>query len=94
VCVCVCVFGGGRGKPNEHLNAIDPSADNHYKQLDNLEYLSYVRSMIADIIRCARKMKSISAMGEAAFENGRMKLVKCYIRSIAETWTIRKVDRK
>jgi hypothetical protein len=79
------------------------------KQLENVEYFNYLGSMINDA-RCTREIKSRIAMAKAAFNkkhtlftskldlNLRQKLVKCYIWSIAlygaETWTLRKVDRK
>jgi hypothetical protein len=79
------------------------------KQLDNVEYLNYLGSMITNDARCS-EIKSRIAMAKAAFNkkknlftskldlNLRKKLVKCYIWSIAlygaETWTLRKVDQK
>jgi hypothetical protein len=79
------------------------------KQLDNVEYLNYLGSMITNDARCTREIKSRIAMAKAAFNkkknlftskldlNLRKKLVKCYIWSIslygAETWTLRKVDQ-
>jgi hypothetical protein len=80
------------------------------KQLENVEYLKYLGSMITNDARCTHEIKSRIAMAKAAFNkkktlftskldlNLRKKLVKCYIWSItlygAETWTLRKVDQK
>jgi hypothetical protein len=80
------------------------------KQLKNVEYFSYLGSMITNDARCTREIKSRIAMAKAAFNkkknlftseldlNLRKKLVKCYIWSIAlygaETWTLRKMDQK
>jgi hypothetical protein len=80
------------------------------KQLENVEYFSYLGSMITSDARCTREIKSRIAMAKTAFNknknlftsklelNLRKKLVKCYIWSIAfygaETWTLRKVDQK
>jgi hypothetical protein len=79
------------------------------KQLENVEYLSYLGSIITNDARCTSEIKSRIAMAKAAFINKtlftikqdlnlRTKLVKCYIWSIAlysaETWTLRKVDQK
>jgi hypothetical protein len=80
------------------------------KQLENVEYLNYLGSMITNDATCTREIKSRIAMAKAAFNNKknlftskldlnlRKKLVKCYIWSIAlygaETWTLRKVDQK
>jgi hypothetical protein len=79
------------------------------KQLENVEYLNYLGSMITNDARCTREIKSRIAMAKAAFNNKknlftskldlnlRKKLVKCYIWSTAlygaETWTLRKVIR-
>jgi hypothetical protein len=67
-------------------------------------------SMTTNYARCTCEIKSRIAIGTATFNkkktlptskldlNLRMKLVKCYIWSIAlhgaETWTLRKVDQK
>jgi hypothetical protein len=80
------------------------------KQLENVEYLNYFGSMIPNDARCTREIKSRITMVKAAFNkknnlftskldlNFRKKLVKCYVWTIAlygaETWTLRKVDRK
>jgi hypothetical protein len=80
------------------------------KQLENVECLNYLGSMIANDTRCAHEIKSSIAMAKATFNkkknpftskldlNLRKKLVNCYIWSIAlygaETWTLRKVDQK
>jgi hypothetical protein len=78
------------------------------KQLENVEYFSYLGRVINDA-RCTREIKSRIAMAKAAFNkknlftskqylNLRNKLVKCYNWSIAlygaETLTLRKVDQK
>jgi hypothetical protein len=79
------------------------------KQLENMEYFNYLRSMINDA-RCTREIKSRIAMAKSAFNkkknlftskldlNLRKKLVKRYIWNIvlygAETWTLRKIDQK
>jgi hypothetical protein len=79
------------------------------KQLENVEYLYYLGSMIANDPRCIREIKSRIAMAKATFNkkktlftskldlNLRKKLVKCYIWSIAlygaETWTLRTIDQ-
>jgi hypothetical protein len=80
------------------------------KQLENVEYFSYLGSMITNDARCTCEIKSRIAMAKAAFNkkknlftskldlNLRQKLVKCYIWSIAlygaETWTLQKMDQK
>jgi hypothetical protein len=64
------------------------------KQLENVEYFSYLGSMITNDARCTREIKSRIAMAEAAFNkktlftsklnlNLRKKLVKYYIWSVA-----------
>jgi hypothetical protein len=65
------------------------------KQLENVEYFNYLGSMITNDARCTREIKSRIALAKAAFNkkktlftskldlNLRMKLVKCYIWSIA-----------
>jgi hypothetical protein len=65
------------------------------KQLENVEYCNYLGSMITNDVRCTREIKSRIDMAKAAFNknrtlftskldlNLRMKLVKCYIWSIA-----------
>jgi hypothetical protein len=65
------------------------------KQLENVEYLNYLGSMITSDARCTREIKSRNAMAKTAFNkkknlftskldlNLRKKLVKCYIWSIA-----------
>ena len=79
------------------------------KQQGNLEYFSYVGSMITYDARCTWEIKSKTVMKKAAFDkkknlftgkldiNLRKKLVNCYIWSIAlygaENWTLRKIDR-
>jgi hypothetical protein len=80
------------------------------KQLENVEYFSYLGSMITNYARCTREIKFRIDMAKAAFNkkknlftskldlNLRKKLVKCYIWSIAlygaETWTLWKMDQK
>jgi hypothetical protein len=80
------------------------------KQLENVEYLNYLDSIITNDARCTCDIKSRIAIAKAAFNkkknlftskldfNLRKKLVKCYIWSIAlygaETWTLRKIDQK
>jgi hypothetical protein len=80
------------------------------KQLENVEYFSYLGSLITNDARCTCEIKSRISMAKAAFNKKktiftskldlilRKKLVKCYIWSIAlygaETWTLRKVDQK
>jgi hypothetical protein len=80
------------------------------KQLENVEYLNYLGSVITNDTGRTRKIKSRIAMAKAAFNkkknlltskldlNSRKKLAKCYIRSIAlygvETWTLGKVGQK
>jgi hypothetical protein len=79
------------------------------KQLENMEYFNYLGSTITNDARCTREIKSRIAMAKGAFNkkkniftskldlNLSMKLVNCYIWSIAlygaETWTVRKVDQ-
>jgi hypothetical protein len=65
------------------------------KQLENVEYLNSLGSMITNDARCTRVIKSRIAMAKAAFNkkknlftskldlNSMKKLVKCYIWSIA-----------
>jgi hypothetical protein len=65
------------------------------KQLENVEYCSYLDGMITNEARCTREIKSRIAMAKAAFNkqktlftskldlNLRKKLVKCYIWSKA-----------
>jgi hypothetical protein len=88
-------------QPSPIQNVIDK------KQLGNVEYFKYWVIMITNDARCAREIKSRSAMAKAAFNknlftskldlNFRKKLLKCYILSIAlygaDTWTLRKVDQ-
>jgi hypothetical protein len=80
------------------------------KQLENVEYVNYLCSMITNYERCTREMKSRIAVAKAAFNkkktlftskldlNLRKISVKCYNWSVAlcggETWTLRKVDQK
>jgi hypothetical protein len=80
------------------------------KQLENVEYLNYLGSIITNDVRCTCAIKSRIAMAKVAFNkkknlftgkldlNLRKKLVKCCIWNIvlygAETWTLRKIDQK
>jgi hypothetical protein len=80
------------------------------KQLENVEYINYLGSMITNDAKCTREIKSRIVMAKIVFNkkktlftskldlNLRKKLVKCYIWSIAlydaEKWTLRKVDQK
>jgi len=80
------------------------------KQLENVESLQYLGSILTDDGRCTCEIKCRIAMAKAAFNEKRTlftstldlelrkKLVKCYIWSIdlygAETWTLRAVDQK
>jgi hypothetical protein len=79
------------------------------KRLENVEYFTYLGSMINDA-RCTLEIKPRIAMAKAAFSEKkalftskldlylRKKLVKCHIWSIssygAETWALRKVGQK
>jgi hypothetical protein len=70
-----------------------------------MEYFDYLGSMINNA-RSIREIKLRIAMEKAAFNekktlftsevdlNLRKKLVKCCIWSIAETWTLRKINQK
>jgi hypothetical protein len=65
------------------------------KQLENVEYFSYLGSMITNYTRCTREIKSRISMAKAAFNKKKnlftskldlnlgKKLVKCYIWSIS-----------
>jgi hypothetical protein len=80
------------------------------KQLKNVEYFNYLRSLVTNDARFTRKIKSRIVMAKVAFNkekalftskwdlNLRKKLVKCYTWSTAlygaETWTLRTVDQK
>ena len=79
------------------------------KQLENVEYLKYLGSMLTNDGRCTCEIKSRIVMAKAAFNkktlftnkldlNLRKKLVKCYIWNMvsygAETWTLRAADQK
>jgi hypothetical protein len=80
------------------------------KQLENVESVKQLGSMLTDDGRCTCEIKSRIAMAKAAFNKKRAlftskidlelrkKLVKCYIWSIAlygaETWILRVVDQK
>jgi hypothetical protein len=77
----------------------------YQKQLENVEYFSYLVSMITSDARYRCEIKSRTAMAKAAFNkkktlftnkldlNLRKRLVKCYIWSIAlygaETWSLK-----
>jgi hypothetical protein len=77
--------------------------------LQNVEYYSYLGSMITNDARCTLEIKSRISMAQAVFNkkmfltskldsNLKKKLVKGYIWSIAlygaETWTLRQADEK
>ena len=78
--------------------------------MKNVEYFSYLVSMIKNNTKCAHEINARIAMAKAEFNrkkipftskldlNIRKKLVKCHIWSIAfygaETWTLQKVDEK
>jgi len=78
------------------------------KQLENVKYFKYLGSILANDGRGTCEIKCRNSMAKAAFNKKRtlftstldlklrMKLVKCYIWSIAfygtETWTLRAVD--
>ncbi|PNF30548.1 hypothetical protein B7P43_G09945 [Cryptotermes secundus] len=80
------------------------------KQLENVKCFKYLGSLLTYDGRCTCEIKSRIAMAKAAFSkqknlftskldlNLRMKLVKCYIWSIAlygaETYTLKAVDQK
>jgi hypothetical protein len=80
------------------------------KQLQNVESLKYLDSILTNDGRCTCEIKCRIAMAKAAFNKKRTlftstldlelrkKLVKCYIWRIAlydaETWTLRAVDQK
>jgi hypothetical protein len=80
------------------------------KQLQNVESSKYLGSILTNYGRCTFEIKCRIAMAKAAFNKKRtlftstldlelrMKLVKCYIWSIAlygaETWTLRAVFQK
>ena len=79
------------------------------KQLENVKYFKYLGSILANDGRCNCDIKCRISMVKAAFNkkralftstldlNLRMKLVKCYIWSVAlygaETWTLRAVGQ-
>jgi hypothetical protein len=76
--------------------------------MENVDIFKYLGSMLTNVGRCNREVKSRFAMAKAAFNKKRVlfiskmdlelkkKLVKCYIWSIAldgaETLTLRAVD--
>jgi len=80
------------------------------KQWQNVKYFSYLGSMTTYDARCTLEIKYRFAITEAAFNKEknlsiskldlklRKKLLNCYIWSIAlsvaETWTIRRVELK
>ena len=80
------------------------------KQLENVESLKYLGSILTNDGRCTCEIKCRIAMAKAAFNKKRTlftstldlelrkKLVKCYVWSTAlygaETWTLRAVDQK
>jgi hypothetical protein len=74
------------------------------KQPENMEYFTYLGSIITKDARCTDEIKSTIITAKAAFNNRKVLLtskmndpVKCYIWSIAlygaETWTLRKVEQ-
>ena len=79
-------------------------------QLENVEYFSYVCSVITYDARCIHEIKSKISMAKAALNkkqalftskldlNLRKKLLKCYTWNAAlygaKTWTLRYVDQK
>jgi hypothetical protein len=80
------------------------------KQLDNVESLKYLSSILTNDGRCTYEIKCRIAMAKAAFNKKmilftstldlelRKKLVKCFVWIIAlygaETWTLRAVDQE
>jgi hypothetical protein len=80
------------------------------KQLENVEYFSYLGSMMTSDVRCTHEIKSRIAVAQAAFNgkntlltrklelNLKKKLSKYYIWSLAlygaKNWTLQKVDQK
>jgi hypothetical protein len=78
--------------------------------LENVEYFSYLSSVITNYARCTREIKSRIVTAKSAFKkekthfasrldlNLRKKLVKRYIWSTAfystESWILQKVDQK
>jgi hypothetical protein len=80
------------------------------KQLENVESLKYLGSILTNDGRCTCEIKCRIAMAKATFNKKmplfastlelelRKKLVKCYVWSKAlygaETWTLRAVDQK
>ena len=67
----------------------------HQKQLQNVEHLNYLGSIITNYSKCTHTLKSRTAMANAAFNwkknvftsklylNMRKKVVKCYIWIVA-----------
>jgi hypothetical protein len=76
------------------------------KQLENVESFKYLGRILTNDGRCTYEIKCWIAMANTAFNKKRAlftsildlelrkKLVKCYVWSIAETWTLRAVDQK
>jgi hypothetical protein len=79
------------------------------KQLQNVEYVRSLGSLIIQDATCTREIKSRISMAKARLKkkvlfsskldlNLRKNLVKCYIWGIAlyndETWAFRKIDHK
>ena len=75
------------------------------KQVEHVEYFSYLGSIITNGKRCTREIKFRITMAKVAFNRKKTLLtrklkkeVKCYVWSIAlhgaEIWTLRKVDQK
>jgi hypothetical protein len=72
----------------------------------NVEYLKYLCRPIPNVATCKREVKSRIIIAKASFNmktarvtstldlNLRKKVMKCYIWSIAEIWTLRKLVEK
>ena len=95
---------------NNHLYDFTSQCQFYRQTLENAEYFNYLGSIITNYARCTCEIKSRIAMAKESFSKKkiiftrklvlylRKKLVKCCMWSIAlygaETWTLRKVDRK
>jgi hypothetical protein len=82
----------------------------HQKQLQNMKYFKYLSSIVTNLARCTREIRSSIALSKAAFNkekflftskmdfNLRKKLENCYNWGIAlysaETWILQKVHQK
>ena len=114
MCVCVCVYiyiyECGKNNRNENFKTTVPSKNyDRLKQLQNVQFLKYLGSMLTNDGRCTCEIKSRIAMAKAEFHRKRAlfnstldlklrkKLVKCYIWSVAlygaETRTLRAADQ-